>query len=1124
MPKFTWRLAALVQTLADETLLAESLLFPGVSLLQTDLGRLRKTLGKRLRAQIKKLPPEEAWRCRLGELPEVKEIAIEVPPIRGDRYRTNPVTLKLHYVQWQHGPLTGVPAADAVIAFFPALQIEILAPNEKELAAQLEPQIRSALSRQATASHLQRLVLLDHRRSLQLRPLSLQVKLPTLKQAAVEKEKAAAKEISILKQVAFDLTQTWTKREREKTYERTSEVQRLAETLAGPLPRSVLLVGKSGVGKTAVVRELARLRGSLGLADRQLWSTSGSRIVAGMTGFGMWQERCQKLLKEAARTRAVVHLDHLAELIEVGKGGGNQQGIASLLCPAIARGTLLAIAECTPQQIAAIEREDPQLLEAFVQIEIAESTPEQTRSILQQVAGSGLESAAQVIEPAALGVLDRLHRRYAAYSAAPGRPLRFLRNMLEDRDEKHTITASEVTKEFSQETGLPLFMLDDAVPLDVEATRRWFQQRVIGQPQPVDLVVDLIAAVKAGLARGGKPIASVLFIGPTGVGKTEMAKSLAEFLYQDPHRMIRFDMSEYAHAHAIERLIGGTFTTQGLLTQKVRDQPFMVVLLDEFEKAHPLFFDVLLQVLGEGRLTDGAGRVADFTSTVVIMTSNLGAESFRQANVGFGGERALEQHAERHFEQEVKNYLRPEMFNRLDRIVPFAPLDQRTINSIAQREIERVTARDGIRLRNLNLTIEPGVVDQLAANGFDPRYGARPLKRAIERQLVAPLAEQLTRYAGDVIIDSTVKTGDGQLTIESAARPALSKGAFGGTADNNTLAIVNDVVDLRRKLQQLRQSGSLLQARNEIHRLRQVQKQERKKARKRGHEPKFQFSPQDAKALRQEKLLQRVDSLTADVFALEEMALQDLYAARPLSAVTTSDTQQGLAKDLRELLFDLYLQQDDRPSTLTLVITGEDISHVCELGQIYANLIELRGPRPELHWLRLHSAQFTGERRSKIWPAMQLPHIVDTLTEKGVVEKRPVLLDVWEPTLAGIADPPDECIGLALETKHAHSISLLQSEGGAHLFEMSANRRLVCNVEAIPMPLIGFEPPPNIGRVGSYANLRCRRRYAKYDKVVIDPYLNQTFPIVDKQLEPAVAAAAEAHLANRIWALLDQWN
>ena len=156
-------------------------------------------------------------------------------------------------------------------------------------------------------------------------------------------------------------------------------------------------------------------------------------------------------------------------------------------------------------------------------------------------------------------------------------------------------------------------MLDDEAPLDSPATRAWFSERVIGQPEPSNWSSS-VGVTKAGLSRGGKPLASLLFIGPTGVGKTEMAKSLAEFLYQDPGRMIRFDMSEYATGAAVERLIGGAYASRGLLTQKVRDQPFMVVLLDEFEKAHPALFDVLLQVLGEGRLTDGAGRVADFTN------------------------------------------------------------------------------------------------------------------------------------------------------------------------------------------------------------------------------------------------------------------------------------------------------------------------------------------------------------------------------------------------------------------------------------------------------------------------------------------------------------------------------
>lgn len=1114
MPKLRWRLAALVQTLSDEALLAETLLFPGISVLQSNPGRLRKSLGQRLRKWIKDLPPGEAYRCRIGDLPVVHELAVEVPPVKDDSLRTSTVMLKLHYVQWQHGK-------DAVIAYFPALQIEVLAADEEALLEQLLPQVRSALSRQKNAASLRKLVLLHHRRQLQVRPMHLNVRIPTLKQAAVKEEASQAKAVSVLKQVAFDLTKPWTKDEQERTYDRSAEVARLGELLGGALPRSVLLVGKSGAGKTAIVRELARQRQQLGLGARPLWSTSGSRIVAGMTGFGMWQERCQKLLKETAKTRAIVHLDHLVELIEVGKGGGNQQGIASLLAPSIARGSLLAIAECTPQQLAVIEREDPQLLEAFVQLEISESSPEQTRSILQQVAGSGSEPTAQVIEPAALDVLDRLHRRYAAYSAPPGRPLRFLRNLLEDRRARHTITASDVTQAFSQETGLPLFMLDDRVPLDVDATRDWFRRRVIGQPQPVDLVVDLISSVKAGLARGGKPIASLLFIGPTGVGKTEMAKSLAEFLYQDPGRMIRFDMSEYALPHAIERLIGGTLTTEGLLTQKVRDQPFMVVLLDEFEKAHPLFFDVLLQVLGEGRLTDGAGRVADFTSTVVIMTSNLGADTFRQANVGFAGEQALQHHAERHFEQAVKAYLRPEMFNRLDCIVPFAPLDQATIVAIAQRELDRVMLRDGIRLRGVNLQIAPEVIQHLAANGYDPRYGARPLKRAIERELVAPLAEELTRYVSDVIIESTVGVSGGQLTMDISARPARSKDS---PTDANTITLLNSVVELRRQTQALQRSGVILQARNELQRIRQAERQERKRAKKRGKAVKFQFTPQQARALKHVDLLDRVDQLMLDVNALEETALLDLYAGRKVDTAGIQEARGLLDLELQSLLFDLYQQQDGRPKVMTLVITGEDLEQVCNLGMAYELLCREREIGVQRNWLKFYRPeldQWAGAAPPSGQTDLPVLRLLYRRKDNSQQEK---LVDVYEVGEAGLAIPPANCIGLALQVKGPRGVALLETESGAHSFEFPNNRQSICYVDAAPLPLIAYEPAPNIGRVGAHHDARVRRRYLHGKKLCLDSALQQAIALNPKRLDLAIATLVERYLANRTWSLLETWN
>ena len=197
------------------------------------------------------------------------------------------------------------------------------------------------------------------------------------------------------------------------------------------------------------------------------------------------------------------------------------------------------------------------------------------------------------------------------------------------------ITVADVTAAFAKETGLPSFLLDDEVSFDVDRTTKWFEERVIGQSAAVKLIVELLATTKAGLTRPRRPIASLLFTGPTGTGKTEMAKSLARFFFGDERRMARFDMSEYADASAVTRLVGGLTGGEGTLTARIREQPFSVLLFDEFEKADSSFFDLLLQMLGDGRLTDGRGRLADFTNSIVVMTSNLGAQLFRRPRAGF---------------------------------------------------------------------------------------------------------------------------------------------------------------------------------------------------------------------------------------------------------------------------------------------------------------------------------------------------------------------------------------------------------------------------------------------------------------------------------------------------------
>jgi ATP-dependent Clp protease ATP-binding subunit ClpC len=1095
MPELEFNVVALAERLSDELLLAEGLLFPEITCCSSHPGRVRTMLARRIRALVKRLPPGEIYRRRLGERPELRQVSVDVPPVHDDVCRRESVTLAFHYIQWTHG-------TDAWIAYVPALAIEVLAEDERQLAEFLVPQIRSALARRKSATSVRDLVLLDGRRELQVKRMRLKVKLPTLKQAAQRERDTLDSEKSVLKQVATDLTRT----SATPVYERDDLLANMAQCLAARIPRSVLLVGPSGVGKTALVQELARRREDLGLGETPLWSTSGSRLVAGMSGFGMWQERCNKLVREVGKTRAIIHLDNLIELIEVGKGGGNTQGIAAVLRPSIARGELLAIAECTAEQVAIVEREDPRLMDAFTVIEVPEPTPAQMRAILARV-------AVDVGRRRREEELDRLHRRFATYSAAPGRPLRFLGNLLFDQPRESELTAADVVAAFSQETGLPLLMLDDRLPLELVATRRWLSERVIGQAEPVELVTDLLAATKAGLSRGGKPLASLLFIGPTGVGKTEMAKSLAEFLYQDPGRMIRFDMSEYATSAAVERLIGGPCASQGLLTQKVRDQPFMVVLLDEFEKAHPALFDILLQVLGEGRLTDAAGRVSDFTNSVVIMTSNLGADSFRRGATGFSSGAAAHENAQRHFESATKAFLRPELFNRLDQIVPFAPLDAETIAAIARREIARLAERDGLRLRGVALDVAADVADRLAIAGYDPRYGARPLKRAIERRLVAPLADRLCRQGPQATIDCQARISGGQIVVQTTARPATSA-AIG---DQRTLALLNDVTVLRRQIQVLERCDVVVRLRNEIERYEQAEQQRLRASRRRGGPTHFSFTATAAQILAQKGLLGRLDALSGDVCQLEDLALGELYDRRPIEAKSIEEAHTQYGVTLREIVFELFAAQRESRDTLTVAVFGAAIDQVVRLVSAYQGLCG--DDIVNRYWLKMYDEDL--DRGSPGEPKREAP-VLRLLSRKQDSEDVPhKVADVFAPA-ADFLSPPDDVIGLAIAIQGVRASALLETEAGRHEFPRRVGQREVCFVEVQSDAFLKYQPPADVGRASAFRDLPLRRTYDVERELCHDVKLDTDFRLIrGATLHQVVALATAEYLTKRIWSLLD---
>ena len=281
-------------------------------------------------------------------------------------------------------------------------------------------------------------------------------------------------------------------------------------------------------------------------------------------------------------------------------------------------------------------------------------------------------------------------------------------------------------------------MVDPDIPMNLQAVRAHFKSEVFGQDVAVDRIVDVLASVKTALTKKGKPIASFLFVGPTGVGKTEIAKVLAKFMFGRRDRMIRFDMSEFSDPYSVQRLTGEGFFQDGILTAAVRREPFCVLLFDEIEKAYPSFYDLLLQLLGEGRLTDSRGRLVNFCSTIIIMTSNIGAANLQGNRISLVQEDSP-QSVNQHFLSAVQQHFRPELFNRIDQVIAFQPLDRDTVRFVVEREMNLFKKREGIQFRNLDLSISEEVLDHLAKIGYDYRYGARYLQRTIRTQLVIPL-------------------------------------------------------------------------------------------------------------------------------------------------------------------------------------------------------------------------------------------------------------------------------------------------------------------------------------------------------------------------------------------------
>lgn len=1115
MPNIDFHLAAVLQPLGDDAYLEEVLLFPEVCCLGDDPARLHRAVKNLVTRLVLDVAPVELSRRRLPGDASAGHIEVVLKPGARSLAWEEPVTLRLPVVRWNHpGPKSDVkpPPIEMHLAFIPALGMEVCASRPEALEIMLVNHIRTALMRTKANASLERLIWLTRCQDVQIVPLDCSVECKSPKEFARVQAEDRARPKSVLPEVGVDLTTEPLR----PAYEMEALIERLVETLAGSEPRSVLLVGPSGVGKTAAVHEMVRRRRELGLGRTPFWATNGARIVAGMSGFGMWQERAANLWREASHQRAILHLGNLLELMEVGKSEHQSQGIASFLRPYLGRGDFLTIAECTPEQLPLIERQEPHLLAVFAQIPVSEPTREQAARILGQYANAFPSTQAPMAADG-LDKLDLLHRRYATYSAYPGRPLRFLQNLLTDRRPGERLSAQDVTLAFSRETGLPLCLLEESEPLDWSAARAWFAERVIGQAEPVDLVVQLLTTVKAGLTRPRKPIASLLFIGPTGVGKTELAKALAEFLFGAKERLTRFDMSEYADPHAVQRLIGGSVQGEGHLTARIREQPFSVLLLDEIEKAHPLLFDLLLQVLGEGRLTDSAGRVADFSNAVVVMTSNLGAESFQRGAFGIVEQRQTVNQAREHFSRAVEKFFRPELFNRIDRVVPFAPLDEATILRIAHRQLELVRGRDGVHYRGVALTLTAEVAALLARRGYDARYGARPLKRAIDRELLAPLADKLNGYMVETPLAA-------HLSVEDQALAAQVKAIVPETEETPVRAEAETVtacMNLRRDLQKVLRGPAALEMDNEIHRLQLIEQ--------RLHKGKA-VAPDDARRLSRlaswREIRRGFDELLAAACVLEEDGVLGLIsssvAAGNAEAMASLPGRLETARvDWNKLLLALYLQRFEKPDDVIVVVFSEEASLLMVLADAYARVAEQTGGRAEV-W------QFLPSRKGRD-PARPAPLERRLVLDAKLFWRRAgnVPMRGWDTQKKAfkaeerIARPLEGVVGIGLVIHAPAALPRFIGELGQHGFRTSQVGG-ACLVDTSDHAWREYEPPQGMDRKGSIAMSGRRRTYDLIAGVIEDYRLDGKIYANADSLPIALGQALERCLTKNLETLLSE--
>lgn len=1181
----------------DGLTLVEAIGFPAFSTAAGNRDIAIKRLRKRIRRHLLKEATPALVQGLVRGAVKRRRLCVEFSPKEKMRGWREPITVELDVLTWPNDQ-------GMTMAWVPAVSLRLAASSKSDLETLLREQIRSAIRRSdhwslpgllgITSDHGP--LMQTRQESVQLLRSQLTVQLPTPAELQRRECEAVGQSGSTptLKAVATRLKPSTL----PDAYHCEESVASLDRMLLGAASRSVLLVGPSGVGKTAAFHQWVKSEST----SAAVWSTDGARLISGQSGFGMWQEQCLKLAEEANRTKAIVHFGNLVEFCESGKAWGSG-GCGALLAPRIGEGSLLAVCECTREQLMRMTRTEPRLIEAFTEVRMAEPSPSRCRDILLETAtswrqtdvskelrkrskrtrstkpGKVSEAPRKTSVPAktsnptrvpavsmeSLEILDRLHRRFPTDAAMPGRALALFRSLMSERmqhsDESNDLSPANVIEAFGRQTGLPRFLIDDGVRPDLDAIQRQLKSEVIGQDEPIETLVDLVAVIAADVARGDRPLSSMLMIGPTGVGKTETAKALARLIYSDVSRLVRLDLSEFGDASAVGRLIGGYSNPDGVLTSPVQAQPFSLILLDEFEKAHSSVFDLLLQVLGEGRLTDSRGRVADFRNAIIMMTSNLGVDSFRERPLGLADSSGKTRYRQ-HFEKQVREFLRPEMFNRIDRVLTFDPLDRIAVESIAHRQIDLLQQRDGWRDQIAQLDLDDGVVDYLVSQGYQPQYGARALSRVIDQELVTPIAAHLSEPKSQanrskMHLKASVSSGQIEISGKSVEqtstknRPRTDNDA----ADKKLTELIDLVTRLRRQAQKLTRCTAVHRLRNRHTLLsrkinRQLAKTKDKAKRQQIANTGIAIE-RDAVA----KQLQSISNLGESIEALEDETLMAHFRDAPYDVLAGNEQRLQLIDQMDATLGELVMQSSASRDRMTLIISGANLATCAPLLLAYRDVAEAKHFDLQVHALRrqrdrnadllINDNGWRGRpaftlRVPKTSPDPEALLIEQDLLAEFVATRDSMDESADEPDLRlnayrleqseHLTSAPAETVALMLTFRGEGAAILLGGENGVHSFrglQSSPGKGvsfLVTTFDQIPADYV---PPAWMAKADFQYDAHSRRMYDVQQQLTQDLHLSNSRTVKMTRgglmsrsgswLEPLLNEEAR----RRVWAVLD---